>query len=148
MLNSYWLFWPLSYQLKAGKWLFDVMTDGALGYRSNMAGAAWWNYVLGEHVRQFDERPGYKELFGKFPETIRFLGMFLPITPGDMGVSLSRPTRYALSLTKQATGFGPIEPYESIRNPYDAIKRSLDLGLGYSGELVDKVLDELAKSGR
>lgn len=91
--NSWWLFWPLSYQLKAAKWLFESALISYGGRKTNMGGAAWWNHVITNHQKRTMEDPEYAQFFEDHEGMFAFAQMFMPLTPADVGVSLNRGIR-------------------------------------------------------
>ena len=95
ILNSYWLYWPISYQIKATKWLFDLLTNRAFGSQTNLGGAAVLNRLQEEHERRLVEDDEYRANFEELPTAWFAAQMLLPVTPYDMGVSLNRATRFA-----------------------------------------------------
>jgi hypothetical protein len=97
VLNSYWLYWPISYQIKAFKWMFGVLTHRAMGYNTNAGAAAILNQVVQHHNQLLQTDPQYASIFNDHPATWGLLGMMSPILPWDAGLSLSRPLRYGIA---------------------------------------------------
>lgn len=95
ILNSYWLFWPISYQIKATKWLFDLLTEGVGGRQTNLGGAAWLEEQRRRHEQRLVQDEAYREEFRRRPTGWFMAQMLMPITPFDMGVSLNRAMRFA-----------------------------------------------------
>lgn len=147
VLNSYWLFWPLSYQLKVTKWMYDLMTYRALGKRTNLAPAYVYSQLLDEHNRKFETIPAYRAMFEDNP-TLWMVGqMLLPITPGDVGVSLSRPVRYTGTYVRNFLGGdeGPLAfwgDYKSAQDPLDTINAITMFGPFYTKDLIERAGEE------
>lgn len=137
LANHPLLYWPLSYQLKVTKWLFDFMTQGALGHKSNLAGAWTINRLYQQHNQRLRDDPGYKQMFEGNPEAWQLAGMLFPITPGDIGVSLSRITRYSGSALGAWLGFWE-QDSAYPHDPANFAKRVLDLGPTYTAELLTR----------
>lgn len=137
--NSVWLYWPLSYQVKAAKWLVSVMTDGAFGKKTNLAGAALYAHHLEEHRKRLARDPDYVAMFKDHPTAWFLAQMMLPITPGDIGVSLSRPIRYA------GGALGIWGEYKSAEDPVTAAGAILSLGPVYTAELLARLGREVFK---
>lgn len=134
--NSYWLYWPLSYQLKAGKWLYDVMTKGAFGYKTNLAGAAAYNQLVEAHKARLVSDPAYADIFQKHPVLWGFAQMLVPITPTDLGVSLNRPVRYA------GGALGAWGAYKQASDPLTAAAAMFTMGPTYTIELLTRIARE------
>jgi GNAT superfamily N-acetyltransferase len=136
VMNSYWLYWPLSYQLKATKWLFDVMTKGAFGYKTNLAGAAAFDQLMQMHKDRMAHDDAYAKIFVDHPVLWAVAQMLVPITPGDLGVSLSRPVRYA------GGALGLWGAYAQASDPLTAAANIMVLGPTYTSELLQRVARE------
>jgi hypothetical protein len=133
VMNSYWLYWPISYQLKAARWLFDVTTKGALGYKTNLAGAAAYNQLVQMHKARMAKEPAYAKTFTDHPVLWGIAQMLMPITPADLGVSLSRPVRYAGGAL-HAWG-----AYKEASDPFSAAAAIMTMGSTYSSELLARL---------
>lgn len=133
IMNSYFLFWPISYQLKATKWLFDVLTKQTVGRKTNFLGVWTLDRMYQEHVRKLATDEGYQRMFTDNPALWQFAAMLLPVTPFDMGVSLSRFTRYSLA----AGGF--IEDKDFTGSPFESALSLLKMGPLYSFELARRM---------
>jgi hypothetical protein len=77
--------------------------------------------------------------------------MMLPITPGDLGVSLSRPVRYAGSWIRRETGgdLGPLAfwgDYKASQGPAEAADAITKIGLPYSLDLLQQLSRETARA--
>jgi hypothetical protein len=128
ILNSYWLFWPISYQLKAGKWFFKVMVDAeGDGTLKNLAK---FEYMRAKFETNMQRNEQFRNVFEQNPTLWQIARMILPIDPSEYGVSLGRPTRY----TGQMLGL--IEQSAIPMDPLRAAVRSLSLGPLYLAELL------------
>lgn len=122
LLNHPLLYWPISYQIKATKWLGGLMLDRAFGLETGAGGAVTMGMLWESHKDAMANDPVYQQ-FLRDNSTLLFVAqMFLPITPGDIGVSLSPFTRLAHSMVF-GTDVGSTEPYR--RNIFS-------VGTGYS----------------
>lgn len=92
-LNHYLLYWPISYQIKATKWLLRVMFDRAGGMPTNAAGAYAMDQLQGAHEELLVNDPEYAQFFDEHPSLLFAAQMLFPMTPGSIGVSLSPLTR-------------------------------------------------------
>jgi hypothetical protein len=97
IMNSYFLFWPVSYQIKATKWLFDVLTKQSFGKKTNLGGAWYLNHLYEQHVERLAHDEQYQRMFVDNPALWFTAAMLLPVTPFDDGMSLSRSTKMVLS---------------------------------------------------
>lgn len=128
ILNSYWLFWPISYQLKAGKWFFKVMVDAEGG--GTLKNLAKFEYIRAKFETNMANKEEFRNIFENNPTLWQIARMILPMDPSEYGVSLGRPTRY----TGQMLGL--LEQSAIPMNPLRAAERSLSLGPLYFVELL------------
>jgi hypothetical protein len=136
VLNSFWLYWPISYQIKASKWLFDVMSNRAFGKQTNLGGAALFSYNQENFKEQMARNPAFRQQFQE-NEVLWFMAsMMFPLTPVDVGVTLNRGVRYV-----GGNLFHLWPEYTSIEGPEDVIVRMLSLGPIYTAELLTRVLE-------
>ena len=98
LLNHPLLYWPISYQIKATKWLARILFDEAFGVPTGAGGAVVLSNVHDRHIERYNTDPAYRKWFADH-KTLLFIGqMLLPITPFDIGVSLAPWTRIALNM--------------------------------------------------
>lgn len=117
-LNSYLLFWPLSYQVKSSKWLLHVLYDRAGGLPTNGAGAVLLDRVAQTHQQLLATDPEYQDWYEKHPTMAFVAQMFLPITPDSMGVSLSPALRSIFfGRSKAWWDIGPIYTVNHVVKP-------------------------------
>jgi len=93
VLNNPFLYWPISYQLKATRWMLRIMTDQAFGIDSRALPGQALQKVWDEHKRRLLEDPEYRAKLGQHATLIFIAGMLMPILPTDIGVSMSPWTR-------------------------------------------------------
>ena len=125
-LNSYLLYWPLSYQIKSTKWLLRVMFDRVGGIPTNAGGAVILSRFAEQHQRLLATDPEYAEWFEKHPTLVFVAQMLVPISPTSLGVSLSPPLRdLFFSRTKDIFDIGPIYTARHVLGP--AAKELVDL---------------------
>jgi hypothetical protein len=133
--NSYFLYWPLSYQVKAAKWLFGVMT-GSSTKGGSLKALVSYDRLREHHLGRLENSPEYRQAFEDHPELWRAAQMFVPITPEDLGVSLSRPVRYLGGMA------GVFEEYKTANDPWLAAAKVASMGPIYSIELVMRLRRE------
>ena len=76
------------------------------------------------------------------PAAWQALGMFLPITPFDLGVFMARWTRYAGSWSGAQLGlWDQDESYP--QDPWNFALRSLALGPMYSKDVLERIFREI-----
>ncbi len=108
-LNSYLLFWPLSYQVKASKWMLRVMYDRAGGLPTNAAGAVILDRAAQTHQQLLATDPEYRDWYEKHETLVFMAQMLMPITPSSMGVSLNPALRSMFfGRTKAIWDIGPV----------------------------------------
>lgn len=135
--NSYWLYWPLSYQIKATKWLVDIMTNRFMGAKTNLAPAALYAHQVEEHRKRLATDPEYVQMFAD-SQTMWFAAqMIFPMTPGDMGVSLSRLPRYI------GGHLGIWGAYKDAEDPITAAGALLEMGPTYTSNLLARAGGEV-----
>jgi len=114
LFNHPMLYWPLSYQIKATKWLAGLMLDQVGGLPTGALGAVTLGRLHEQHKEWVATVPGYAERMASNRNLLFMAQMILPITPWDIGVSLSPFTRLAMafitgdaSYTRNLFGVGP-----------------------------------------
>jgi hypothetical protein len=134
LMNSPLLYWPISYQIKATKWLASMLLDQAFGYRTGALGAVTLGTIHEQHKEWMATVPAYAEQMSKNRQLMFLAQMILPITPWDLGVALSPYTRLALDY---ATG-GEVDYQRNI----------FSVGPGYTMfELMPNLLREQSREG-
>jgi hypothetical protein len=96
LLNHPLLYWPISYQIKATRWLANVLFDRALGVDTGAGGAWTIQQVHDDHLRRMATDPEYAQFFADNKTLLFMAQMILPITPFDIGVSMSPWARLVL----------------------------------------------------
>ena len=136
LLNHPLLYWPISYQIKATRWLAGFLTDRAFGVEMGAGPLVTLGSIHEAHKDLIANDPEAQQFF-KDNETLLFVAqMLIPITPMDIGVSLSPFTRLAYSMMF-GTDVGAQEPYR---------RNILAVGSGYSAfELYPRLLAEQAE---
>lgn len=117
-LNSYLLFWPLSYQVKSSKWLMRVLFDRAGGLPTNAAGAVILDRAAQAHQQLLATDQEYRDWYEKHPTMVFVAQMLLPITPDSMGVSLNPALRSMFfGRSKAFWDIGPIYTVNHVIKP-------------------------------
>jgi hypothetical protein len=143
VMNSYWLYWPISYQLKASKWLIDIMTEKSFGRNTSFGGAYMVNRVVQDHKEKMATDKAYSQMFID-NELLWFTAqMIFPITPFDIGAGLSKATRYAAEYGTAAMGeLGLWGKYQASRTPPAALLSLLNLGPFYDIRLLERLYNQ------
>ena len=97
LMNHPLLYWPVSYQIKATKWLAGLLFDRAFGIDTGAAGAVTLGMIHQQHKDRMLNDPEYARAVSENPTLLFFAQMLFPIAPWDMGVGLSPFTRLAIS---------------------------------------------------
>jgi hypothetical protein len=139
--NSYWLYWPISYQIKAAKWMVRILSDRALGQKTNLGGA----WTLDRMAEVFKEQANVSEDFQQQLEDsspVWFMAsMLLPIAPWDPGVSLNRYVRYA-----GGNGLGLWKAYAGLDTAQDWAMKFFEMGPIYTIKLAQQITDSLTQT--
>lgn len=147
LANSYFLYWPISYQLKVGKVLFDTLTYRSFGRQTDLLGAWTIDRLMKEHTARLVDDPDYRQTFEDNPELWRAAGMFLPITPMDIGVSASRFTRYVGSALGAYLNLWPMDPsypdLTTAEGAFEFSSRIMQMGPLYTADLLARAAREL-----
>lgn len=117
-LNSYLLFWPLSYQIKSTKWFAKVLYDKVGGVQTNALGAVTLNQMADTHNRLLATDPSYRDWFEKHP-TLSFVAqMMFPVSLEGTGVSLNPVLRSIFfDRTKAGMEIGPVYTFNRVIRP-------------------------------
>lgn len=135
-LNSPLLYWPLSYQIKATKWLGGLLFDRAFGVDTGAGGATLLGLIHEEHKHRMATDEQYATRVSQDPTLLFFAQMLMPIAPWDIGVGLSPLTRAGLAVLTED------DPTEGYRRNIFAI------GPGYTlFQLLPRLLYEQGKEG-
>jgi hypothetical protein len=137
LANSYWLFWPVSYQIKTTRWMVDLLSNKAFGHQSNLGGA----YILA-HGRQMiqqqmDSNPEFADQMANNGTLWLMANMLFPAVPWDQAVSLSRIPRYV-----GANVLHWFPTYAGLDNPFDYANKAMQLGPFYDSTLGSELLKE------
>jgi hypothetical protein len=136
LANHPMLYWPISYQIKATRWLAGLLFDRAFGVDTGAGGAFTLGMLHEEHKRRMATDEQYALAVGQNPTLLFVAQMFFPITPIDIGVSLSPFTRLLMAM---ATEDDPNSGYR--RNIFS-------FGPGYTYfELLPRLFYEQSKAG-
>lgn len=117
-LNHPLLYWPVSYQIKATKWLLRFMTERAFGLETRGGVGYIIQGLWNEHRQRFAEDERYRAEVMANDNLFFMAQMLLPISPLDIGVSLAPWTRMAIDPEYQRTygifGWGPFQTFGSM----------------------------------
>ena len=109
-LNSWLLYWPLSYQIKATKWLLRVMFDRMGGLPTNSYGAYSLDRIAADHNHLLATDPEYAQWIADHPTLIFAAQSLIPVSPFDMGLSLNPFLRnmFFPETAKKVMEIGPV----------------------------------------
>lgn len=142
VLNNPFLYWPISYQLKAGRWMLDTLFNRFGGRQTGFAGAGALTHWMDTHERLMEENPEYAKIFIDHPYMWRMASQMVPMTPFDMGTYMARWTRYGSNWVAGTIN----EDLRDERYPQDIlsfIERSAALGPAYSLTTWTRAMDEV-----
>lgn len=95
VLDNFWLLWPLSYTIKATKWIASIMFYKIGGVRTGPLGAIMYDEYRQRFLRAVENDPELQEWLDDNQDFIFLFEMFLPMSPESIGVSLNKPVRIA-----------------------------------------------------
>lgn len=144
VLNSYWLFWPASYMLKANKWMFGVLTGRALGAKTNVGGAWTLNQLSNIYHQRYQNDPEFRKTVDDNKDLEFMLSAILPVAPWSDGVSLNRMTRY-IGGNNPVWSMWPEYSNFDLTNMKDWTGKMSDIGPIYSLGLAQDVMGDLGK---
>lgn len=105
------LWWPASYMVKAGRWLGGILFDRAFGHDTGMAGAWTLSQLHQRHAELLATDPEYRKEILSHPTLLFIAQMLMPVTPWDLGASLSPMTRLLIQGGESLAGNEPADPY-------------------------------------
>jgi hypothetical protein len=116
MANHPFLFWPISYQIKATKWLLRIMLENTAGVDTGATTGFAFQRAYDQHKARWATEERYRDSFARNKNLLFLAGMIFPIVPTELGVSLSPWTRMLMGqVTDQpynrqfgGFGFGPV----------------------------------------
>lgn len=117
-LNSYLLFWPISYQIKSTKWLLRVLFDRAGGIQTNALGAVTLDRLAETHNRLLATDVEYRDWYERNDTLVFVAQMLLPVSFDSTGVSLNRGLRSMFfDRTLAVSDIGPIYTFNKVIRP-------------------------------
>jgi hypothetical protein len=134
VMNSYWLYWPLSYQIKSARWMVKVLGERALGQNSNLGGAWDVTRMVDIFKQQANVSPDFAKQMEDLSPIWFMASMLLPTVPWDPGVSLNRFARY--------TGgniLGLWDSYSGLDTPTQWAQKFFSMGPIYSINLAGQI---------
>lgn len=136
VLNSFWLYWPLSYQIKTGKWMVRMLTERAFGQNTNLAGAFKYAELREMFIEEMGSNLDFANLMNDNEHLWRAAMMMFPITPEDLGVNLSRPFRLAGSF------LGIFEPMKGRDDPFAWAAYIMEIGPVYTYKILNEIASD------
>lgn len=135
VLNSYLLYWPLSYQLKAGRTMFEFMLSKGFGYKTNTTIGQAYNHLRHWHDDKLKTDSEYAKFFKDNKQLIFLLQQLFPATPDEIGVTLSPVIRL------------PMQVARGYRSPAQALERATRTGVVGDFALFNDIVKEQSKPG-
>lgn len=136
VLNSYLLYWPLSYQFRVGKDLARILTSQVAGVHSGMAPFTTWAYLRSQHEQRMQNDRQYAAAFKHQDAALQLFEQLLPITPEGLGITLGGPTRIVEHL---ATG-----RFDAVRD----LERLYHVGPILSSGIADRIVSQEAGAAK
>lgn len=133
--NSYLLYWPLSYQIKAGKALLEFMVSHGFGYKTNLVPAA----AIADAGRWIEEKkqtdPDVKDFFKEHSQLLFMAQQLFPALPDETGTSLSPLIRL------------PIQAARGYKTTEKAISQGTSIGPVYDWNLMQEFIKQESRPG-
>jgi hypothetical protein len=147
MLDHFFFFWPLSYQIKASTWLARIMFQRIGGVNTGAGGAYLWDEYRQRWEQSVNNDPEFKAWTEDNSQLLFMTEMLFPMTPQGIGISLSRPTRYVGSWIAQEMQLpdevkAAIGEYPYIETIGDLLTNSAAVGLVRTERLWSSILDK------
>lgn len=115
VLNSPLLYWPISYQIRAGKWLLDVLFNKAGGVRTGTLGALTLDKAMRLHNEYMTNNADYRKQLSENKTLLFAASMIFPMTWENMGVSLAPIVRnLAFDRNKNIASIGPVYTFTQL----------------------------------
>lgn len=95
VLDNYWLMWPLSYQIKATKWLAEVMFHRIGGMHTGPVPAIIYQEYRERFNRMLSRDKEFANWLTDNRDFLYMLELMLPMSPESIGVSLNKTVRMA-----------------------------------------------------
>jgi len=115
ILNSPLLYWPISYQLRAGKAFADILFTRAGGLQTGATGGLLLDRMMAIHNDAMANNPAYRKQLAENKTLLFAASMMLPMTWDQQGVSLSPLLRnLAFDRSKNVGVIGPIYTITSL----------------------------------
>jgi hypothetical protein len=153
ILNSYWFLWPISYQIKATKWLGDIMLNGSFGHNNGALLAGRYALWQEQHNERMLNNPAYAAMFEAHPTLWFAAQMVLPMNPEEIGVSTSRLTRLIGTQGQDwinewfGTDVGLFTAEPIFGDPSESLRYLTELGPIYTMELLSRLQGEAIDEG-
>ena len=133
--NSFLLYWPLSYQIKAAKAMTEFLFSRGFGFKTNLAPAMMYADAGRQIQKMRDEDPEVEAWFQNNRQAIFIVKGFFPTTPDELGVSLGPALRL------------PLQTLRGYKTPASAFERATQIGLAYDSSLGQEFIAEQSKKG-
>jgi GNAT superfamily N-acetyltransferase len=153
IFDNFFLFWPLSYQIKATKWLATIMFQRAGGVNTGAGGAYLWDEYRARFNAQLESDAEFRNWFEDHDMATTMFEMIFPMTPEGIGVSLARPTRYVGSWIADGLEIDPdvkqtlVGDYPYVRTLPEMLANSLQIGPMRTARLVSGVMRQFEVPG-
>jgi hypothetical protein len=141
MMNSYWLFWPISYQIKTAKIMVDMLSGRMFGRQTNLGGAVLLDRLHDQFEEMMKTVPRFRQEMESNETLWMAYNMLLPAVPWDHSVSLSRLPRYVGGNVLHLW-----DEYANLEGPAQYAQKMLEMGLYYDTILWGRVGKELEES--
>jgi hypothetical protein len=109
------LWWPLSYQLRAAKWLLRTLLHNFGGLPTHAAPGYTYSQLVGMHEQRMATDPEYARWIADNRWVLMASEMIFPMTPQNMGTSLAPVLRdLFFGGTKNILEVGPVYTFTKV----------------------------------
>lgn len=148
--NSYWFYWPLSYQIKATKWLADTMLNGSFGHNNGALLAGRYALWMEQHRDRMERSPEYAAMYQANSNLWFAVQMILPMAPEDIGISLGKAASLAGAVGQNFANewFGTdIGIFTTSTDRVKDVAWLTKMGPIYTAEFIQRITSEADKEG-
>lgn len=133
VMDNFWLFWPMSYIIKATTWLASIMFKRVGGVNMGAGGAYLYTEYRDRFLRAVENDPDMQAWLEENRDFMFLFEMLFPLTPESIGISMNPGTRIAASWLNANTINSPdiqnlFGDFSYIESVPEAIERTLRFG--------------------
>lgn len=150
--DNFWLFWPLSYQIKATMWMGNIMFNRIGPVKTGATGAFAYQEYRERFMRSVEADPEFAAWLQDNRDFMFLFEMMFPMTPEGVGVASNKLTRIGASWIN-ANVFQSEEiakavgDYSYVETVPEAIGSGLTVGIARSYQMFQRIANQLNVPG-